>query len=60
MKPKKEHHGKCSSEGLSQAVLVVKNPGARAGDLRHSGSILGSGRFFWRRTIVYAVAKRRD
>ena len=60
MKPKKEHDGKCTSEGLSQLVLLVKNPRARAGDIRDSGLILGSGRFFWRRTIVYAVAKRRD
>ena len=29
----------------SQAVLVVKNPPANAGDSRHVGSILGSGRF---------------
>ena len=26
----------------SQEVLVVKNPTASAGDVRHSGSILGS------------------
>ena len=30
--------------GASQVALVVKNPPANAGDIRNSGSILGSGR----------------
>ena len=39
----------CSSPGssvygISQVVLVVKNPPANAGDLRDEGSILGWGR----------------
>ena len=32
------------SLGASQVVLVVKNSGASAGDLRNTGSIPGSGR----------------
>ena len=30
--------------GTSQVALVIKNPHASAGDLRHTGSIPGSGR----------------
>ena len=33
----------------SQVALVVKNPPAKAGDVRDTGSILGQGRFPWRR-----------
>ena len=33
----------------SQVGLVVKNPPANAGDLRDTGSILGLGRFPWKR-----------
>ena len=33
----------------SQVALVVKNLSANAGDIRHSGSIPGWGRFPWRR-----------
>ena len=33
----------------SQVALVVKNPPAKAGDVRDAGSILGQGRFPWRR-----------
>ena len=32
------------SLGASQVVLVVKNPLAKAGDIRHKNSIPGSGR----------------
>ena len=32
------------SYGASQVALVVKNPPANAGDIRHTGSIPGSGR----------------
>ena len=31
-------------DGASQVVLVVKNPPAKAGDVRDAGSISGSGR----------------
>ena len=30
--------------GVSQVLLVVKNPPANAGDARDTGSVLGSGR----------------
>ena len=33
----------------SQVALVVKNPPAKAGDVREVGSIPGLGRFPWRR-----------
>ena len=33
----------------SQVALVVKNPPAKAGGVRDTGSILGQGRFPWRR-----------
>ena len=35
----------CHFLGASQAVLVVKNPFANAGDVRDVGSIPGSGKF---------------
>ena len=34
----------CISSWASQAVLVVKNSPANAGNIRHTGSIPGSGR----------------
>ena len=35
--------------GASRIALVVKNPPASAGDVRVEGSILGSGKFPWRK-----------
>ena len=34
----------CPFNWVSQVALVVKNPGADAGDMRDSGSVPGSGR----------------
>ena len=36
-------------EWTSQVALVVKNPPAKAGDMKDVGPIPGSGRFPWRR-----------
>ena len=45
------------SSGASQVVLAVKNPPARAEDMRDVGSIPGLGRIPWRRkwqpTLVF-------
>ena len=35
----------CTTLGASQAVLVIKNPPANAGDIRDTGSIPGSERY---------------
>ena len=39
------NYSKYSQYWASQVVLVVKNPPAKVGDIRDTGSIPGSGRF---------------